>query len=125
MTREWYEEKLREAFLTISDQETIRAQYQTVTGESFEVSFRPNCPNRFRDAITLILVKMKQEQNTSRGGYLLKQGVVFKYKGKIITNVNLTAASAEWYIAQNLDHRDDFEELGRDYDSFGQTETMK
>lgn len=119
MTLEWYYERFQSAdFLTNAEQEAVRADYEAIMGASFVNSFRPDCPNRYHDAITQILLKMKQAQNTERGGYLLKTGIVFKYKGKIITNSNLTAAAAEWYIAQDINHRDDFEELGKDYDSF-------
>lgn len=119
MTPEWYHERFRSAdSLTIAEQEAVRADYEAIAGVSFANSFRPDCPNRYHDAITQILLKMKQTQTNDRGGYLLKTGVVFKYKGKIITNSNLTAAAAEWYIAQNIERRDDFEELGKDYDSF-------
>lgn len=51
-------------------------------------------------------------------GYILKSGAVFKYKGKIITNDNLTAEAAEWYISQDIDNRNQFVELARDYDEY-------
>lgn len=52
------------------------------------------------------------------GGYILKKGVAFRYKGKIYTDLNLTAEAAEGYIRQDLKHREDFIELARDYDSY-------
>ena len=58
---------------------------------------------------------MGKEEN---GGYILKKGVAFRYKGKIYTDLNLTAEAAEGYIRQDLKHRDDFIELARDYDSY-------
>lgn len=52
------------------------------------------------------------------GGYILRKGVAFRYKGTIYTDLNLTADAAEWYIKQDLRHRDDFIELAKDYDSY-------
>ncbi len=62
------------------------------------------------------------QQNRDTGGYILKRGVVFRYKGKFVTTDNLTKEAAEWYIKQNLNNRDKFVELGRDYDSYAEPE---
>ena len=117
----WYRERLN-ASLTASDKRTIESHYEMVTGKSFAGSFSQNCPNKYKDAITHILIKMKQD-NTDNGGYVLKQGA-FRYKGKVITNANMTAEAAEWWIHQNLDNRDQFASLGKDYDSYATTSVM-
>ena len=53
------------------------------------------------------------------GGYRLKAGVAFRYRGIIYTRDNITAPAAEWYIKQDLKHRDDFITLAKEYDSYG------
>ena len=58
---------------------------------------------------------MNKQEN---GGYILKRGIAFRYKGKVYTADNITAPAAEWYIAQDLKHRDDFEALAKDYDEY-------
>lgn len=63
---------------------------------------------------------MEKQDN---GGYQLKSGVAFRYKGKIYTRDNITAPAAEWYIKQDLKHRDDFITLAKDYDTYAATTT--
>lgn len=58
---------------------------------------------------------MTKENN---GGYVLKRGVVFTYRGKLYSALNVTAEAAEWYIKQDLNHRSDFEVLAKDYESY-------
>lgn len=58
---------------------------------------------------------MNKQEN---GGYILRRGVAFRYKGKIYTANNITADAAEWWIRQDLTHRDDFETLAKDYDAY-------
>lgn len=64
---------------------------------------------------------MRNIENKSAGGYELKRGVAFRYQGKMYDRRNITAEAAEAYIAQDLRHRDDFEELARPYDSYEAT----
>lgn len=59
---------------------------------------------------------MVQKYNNS--GYILKRGVAFRYKGSIITRHNLTKEAAEWFISQDINNRDKFEELANDWDSY-------
>lgn len=52
------------------------------------------------------------------GGYELMRGYSFRYKGKIYDCRNITKEAAEWWIKQDLNNRDKFETLGKDYDSY-------
>lgn len=119
-TPEWYSERkaATAASLTSSERAEVESDFEEITGRKWADSFSPTCPNCIRDAITIILAKMKQNNNQDTGGYVLKAGVVFKYKGKIITHTNITAKAAEWYIKQDLNNRDKFHELAKDYDSY-------
>uniref|UniRef100_UPI00405787B5 hypothetical protein n=1 Tax=Alistipes sp. TaxID=1872444 RepID=UPI00405787B5 len=118
----WYRERASEGFapLSVIDKEAIKADYKEVFGRYFSDDFSEGCPNCYQDATILILRKIMAQKNIDAGGYVLKNGVVFKYKGKIITHLNITAAAAEWYIKQNLNNRDKFEELAKDYDSYAE-----
>lgn len=118
----WYNERLADnsAPLTLLEEQCVRADYETVTGRLWSESFSVNCPNCYRDAITLICLKMKQNENKDSGGYVLKPGIVFKYKGKLVSSRSITKDAAEWYIKQDINNRDKFMELGRDYDSYEQ-----
>lgn len=118
---EWYRERAVAPSLSEADKATIRNDWKQSTGKEFTASFNARCPNCYHDAALIILHRMDKKEN---GGYILKRGVAFKYKGKVYTTHNITAAAAEWYIAQDLNHRDDFEELAKDYDEY-ETETHK
>lgn len=61
---------------------------------------------------------MRNIENKNTGGYELKRGVAFRFQGKMYDRRNITSEAAEWYIEQDLRHRDDFEELARPYDSY-------
>ena len=117
---EWYRERRRTASLSDLDKQIIAEDYNEITGGDFQADFKLTCPNKYTDAIDKILYTMAQQQNTS--GYILKSGIAFRYKGKIITRSNITKEAAEWYIKQNLDNRNDFEELANDWDSYEQAE---
>lgn len=54
----------------------------------------------------------------NNGGYELKAGIAFRYKGKVYNRINITAEAAEWWIRQDLKHRDDFVTLAKDYDEY-------
>lgn len=113
---EWYREKALAPSLSEADKEAIRRDWRRLTGSDFTASFNALCPNCYHDAATLILHTMSKRDN---GGYRLKAGVAFRYKGKVYTRDNITAPAAEWYIKQDLTHRDDFLALAKDYDSYG------
>lgn len=113
---EWYREKVLQPSLSEADKAAIRGDWEILTGKDFTASFNARCPNCYHDAATLILHTMSKRDN---GGYQLKAGVAFRYKGKIYTRDNITAPAAEWYIKQNPTHRDDFLALAKDYDSYG------
>ena len=122
-TEDWYRERAgTSASLSVADKSTIEHDWQELTGDSFAAAFNPNCPNRYRDAIIIILSKMKNTDTKNNSGYELKRGVAFRFQGKMYDRRNITAEAAEWYIAQDLRHRDDFEELARPYDSYKPSE---
>lgn len=113
---EWYREKASKPSLSEADKAAVRGDWERLTGKDFDASFNARCPNCYHDAATLILHTMSKRDN---GGYRLKAGVAFRYKGKIYTRDNITAPAAEWYIRQAPEHRDDFIVLAKDYDSYG------
>ena len=112
---DWYKELSRKTILSDEEKKIIRADWEEQTGRPFGSSFNPSCKNCYNDAIHLIRRFMSKADN---GGYILRKGVAFRYKGTIYTDLNLTADAAEWYIKQDLRHRDDFIELAKDYDSY-------
>lgn len=57
------------------------------------------------------------------GGYELLRGYSFRYKGKVYDCRNITQEAAEWWIKQDLNNRDKFETLGKDYDSYAENTT--
>lgn len=114
-TQEWYRERVSAPSLSDADKSVIRADWKQATGKNFTASFNARCPNCHHDAAILILRTMNKQEN---GGYILKRGVAFRYKGKVYTADNITAPAAEWYISQDLKHRDDFEVLAKDYDEY-------
>lgn len=112
---EWYRERVTALSLSEADKAVIRSDWEEATGKDFAASFNARCPNCHHDAAILILRTMNKQDN---GGYILKRGVAFRYKGKVYSAGNITAAAAEWYIGQDLKHRDDFEALAKDYDEY-------
>lgn len=112
---DWYRERRGQASLSGADKNTIIADYNAATGGNFYTDFKPACPNRYSDAIDKIILTMANKDNS---GYVLKRGVAFRYKGKMITRANITKEAAEWHIAQNLDNRNDFEVLAKDWDEY-------
>lgn len=114
-TQEWYRERVSAPSLSDADQGCYQSGLGGDTGKDFTASFNARCPNCHHDAAILILRIMNKQEN---GGYILKRGIAFRYKGKVYTADNITAPAAEWYIAQDLKHRDDFEALAKDYDEY-------
>ena len=104
---EWYRERVSAPSLSDADKSVIRADWEDITGKDFTASFNARCPNCHHDAAILILRTMNKQEN-----------VAFRYKGKVYTADNITAPAAEWYISQDLKHRDDFEVLAKDYDEY-------
>lgn len=113
---EWYRDRAYSPTLSVADKATIRQDWEDIKGVAFSASFNVKCPNCYHDAVILILRTMEKKDN---GGYVLKRGKAFKYKGKVYTSQNITSEAAEWWIKQDLKHRDDFLELGKDYDIYG------
>ena len=74
--------------------------------------FSGRCPNRFRDAAAMVASYLRKEQKGANGGYMLKSGIVFRYRGKLYTHLNLTVAAALCYLKQNPAHARDFLRLG-------------
>lgn len=110
---EWYREKALKPSLSEADKATIRNDWRRLTGKDFTASFNARCPNCYHDAATLILRTMSKRDN---GGYQLKAGVAFRYKGKVYHRDNITASAARWYLRQDPKHRLDFIALAKDYD---------
>ena len=115
---EWYREAALKPSLSEAEKAVIRKDWEKLTGKNFTASFSTRCPNCYHDAATIILRTMSKRDN---GGYQLKAGVAFRYRGIIYTRDNITAPAAEWYIKQDLKHRDDFITLAKDYDSYGKS----
>lgn len=113
---EWYREKVLTPSLSEADKAIIRSDWRQLAGKDFTASFNARCSNCYHDAATLILHTMSKQDS---GGYQLKAGIAFRYKGKVYSRNNITAPAAEWYIKQDLKHRDDFITLAKDYDSYG------
>ncbi len=118
---EWYRARSYTTLLTDADKAIIRNDWAELKKQDFYSSFSNRCPNCYHDAIILILRKMDKPDN---GGYELKSGIAFRYKGKVYTKNNITAQAAEWYIKQDLNHRDDFISLGKDYDGYTTTSAI-
>lgn len=118
----WYKALSSKTYLSDEEKEVIRAEWEELTGRSFGSSFNPSCKNCYNDAINLIRIRMSK---SDAGGYILKKGVAFRFKGKIYTDQNLTAEAAEGYIRQDIKHRDSFIELAHDYDSYEKRPSTK
>lgn len=112
---EWYKERVFRPSLSEADKAFVRQDWEQLTGASFHTSFSPGCPNCYNDAILLILRVMNK---SDKGGYELKAGASFRYKGKVYTRQNITPEAAEWWIKQDINHRDEFVTLAHDYDSY-------
>lgn len=110
---EWYREKVLEPSLSEADKAIVRNDWRRLTGKDFTASFNVRCANCYHDAATLILRTMSKRDN---GGYQLKAGVAFRYKGKVYHRDNITASVARWYLRQDPKHRGDFIALAKDYD---------
>lgn len=113
---EWYRDRAMRPSLTVAEKATIRQEWAKLMGSEFSASFNPGCPNCYHDAVILILRAMTKDETKSK--YELKRGVVFKYHGKVYSSRNITDEAAEWWIKQDLKHRDDFITLAKDYDSY-------
>ncbi len=112
---EWYKERVGKHPLSKTEQKRIEEDFEALAHKSFAESFPHNCPNKHNDALIIII---KMGAKTERGGYTLKRGIVINKNGKLYTNKNLTAAVAEWYIAQDLTHRGDFIAMAKDWDDY-------
>lgn len=116
LAADWHKSRARDNTpLSPAEKRRIRADFESVTGREFASSFNPNCPNRYNDALINII---RMENTKKRGGYTLKRGVVINKNGKRYTNKDLTAAVAEWYIAQDLNNRGKFEHLAKEWDDY-------
>lgn len=60
-----------------------------------------SCPNRWRDAIIIILRKYRKMGRKKPQKYTLQRGVAFMYNGVIYTASNITDEAAEWWLEQN------------------------
>jgi hypothetical protein len=96
--------------MTEADKELIERVYEEVFRHPLSLDFVATCPNKYNDAAAAIASYYRRHE----GGcdYVLKRGVVFKYKGRIITTQNLTNESAEWFISQDERNKDKFIVIG-------------
>lgn len=116
-SEQWYRERLpRAAALSGTDKSAIRDDWQELTGKEFNASFSPTCPNKYNDAIILILKSMKQAEKSD--GYILRKGAAFRYNGTVYTRENLTTEAAEWFLKQEPNNRRYFTKIARDYESY-------
>lgn len=60
----------------------------------------------------MIASYLRKEQKGANGGYMLKSGVVIRYRGKLYTHLNLTAAAARHHLRQHPSNVHDFLRLG-------------
>lgn len=111
----WYRAKALWPSLAEAEKAAIRDDWREITGKEFSASFNPRCQNCYHDAAILILRAMNKQDN---GGYELLPGIAFKFKGKVITQHNITPEAAEYWIRQDLKNRDFFINLAKDYDSY-------
>lgn len=113
---EWYRERVLAPSLSEAEKAVVRSDWEQLTGKDFTASFNARCPNCYHDAATLILHTMSKRDS---GGYRLKAGVAFRYKGQVYHRDNITPQAAEWYLRQDPKHRDDFIAFAKNYDSHG------
>ena len=98
-------------YLCLKEKERIEADYEKVFGRPMLADFSGRCPNRFRDAAAMIASYLRKERKGVNGGYMLKSGVVIRYRGKLYTHLNLTAAAARYHLEQNPANAHDFVRL--------------
>ena len=98
--------------LCIEDKEQIESDYREVFGRPMLSDFSGRCPNRFRDAATMIASYLRKKQKNINGGYMLKAGIVIRYRGKLYTHLNLTVAAARHHLRQDPSNAHDFLRLG-------------
>lgn len=96
----------------MEEKKRIESDYREVFGRPMLSDFSGRCPNRFRDAAAMIASYLRKEQKGANGGYMLKSGVVIRYRGKLYTHLNLTAAAARHHLRQHPSNVHDFLRLG-------------
>lgn len=110
---DWYIERCGvSASLCIKEKEQIETDYFEVFGRQMLTDFSGRCPSRFRDAAAMIASYLRKKQKGRNGGYMLKSGIVIRYRGKLYTHLNLTAAAARYHLKQNPANLSDFLRLG-------------
>lgn len=110
---EWYIERCSSSTsLCMDDKAQIETDYKEVFGRIICADFNCTCPNRHHDAARMIASYLRKEQQGINGGYMLKSGIVIKYRGKIYTHLNLTAAAARYHLRQNENNIRDFIRVG-------------
>ena len=85
----------------MEEKKRIESDYREVFGRPMLSDFSGRCPNRFRDAAAMIASYLRKEQKGANGGYMLKSGIVIRYRGKLYTHLNLTAAAARHHLRQH------------------------
>lgn len=109
----WYMERCASGTsLCMEEKKRIESDYREVFGRPMLSDFSGRCPNRFRDAAAMIASYLRKEQKGANGGYMLKSGIVIRYRGKLYTHLNLTAAAARHHLRQHPSNVHDFLRLG-------------
>ena len=89
---DWYMERCASGTsLCMEEKKRIESDYREVFGRPMLSDFSGRCPN---------------------GGYMLKSGIVIRYRGKLYTHLNLTAAAARHHLRQHPSNVHDFLRLG-------------
>ena len=110
---DWYMERCASGTsLCMEEKKRIESDYREVFGRPMLSDFSGRCPNRFRDAAAMIASYLRKEQKGANGGYMLKSGIVIRYRGKLYTHLNLTAAAARHHLRQHPSNVHDFLRLG-------------
>ena len=125
---EWYRERVSAPSLSDADKSVIRADWKQATGKNFTASFNARCPNCHHDAAILILRTMNKQENGGKSWLNPYSEVAQMYIADLSLECVRAGCSAimldggqfpaEWYISQDLKHRDDFEVLAKDYDEY-------
>ena len=78
---DWYMERCASGTsLCMEEKKRIESDYREVFGRPMLSDFSGRCPNRFRDAAAMIASYLRKEQKGANGGYMLKSGIVIRYR---------------------------------------------
>ena len=96
---DWYMERCASGTsLCMEEKKRIESDYREVFGRPMLSDFSASY--------------LRKEQKGANGGYMLKSGIVIRYRGKLYTHLNLTAAAARHHLRQHPSNVHDFLRLG-------------